>query len=113
MSAVEQTEAQQVALGLEEMAHWLREHPDFPVVWGGAAGPTLTGYDASVEQFVRFGEEMGAVASRKYGNLRLEREFAGGVTLHIDAMPSLFSEPAQPEPPLPAELQRFAAEVSA
>jgi hypothetical protein len=104
--------ALQVAQGLEELAAWLREHQEFPVAWGSVAGLELLGGSATREEFIRLGDEMGATVRRPYGTLRMEREFAGGVRLHIDAGPSLFAD-APVDPPLPEELRRFAPEVVA
>jgi hypothetical protein len=112
----DEPKALQVAQGLEELARWLRDNPGFPVAWAFAAGDTIRGGGSAADiaeardEFVRLGLEMAATASRHYGNLRMEREFAGGVTLHIDASQSLFGEPPpSAEPPLPSELRRFAA----
>jgi hypothetical protein len=109
----EEPEALQVARGLEELAAWLREHPDFPVWYASAAAPPVYRHegDEGRARFVDFIETLGVPVGRGGTNdLIAEREFSGGVTLTARADESLWDEPTPDgEKPLPAELQRFAA----
>jgi hypothetical protein len=111
LDRLHEPKALQIARGLEEMAAWLREHPAFPVTGGFAFG-RQEGWHVDLEaaqaEFVRYGDEMGAHVTHPYGSadFRMEREFSGGVTLHLDASAKLFEHPWMP--PLPDALERFA-----
>lgn len=104
----------QIARGLEEMAAWLREHPDFPISWASGATTIRWAGDHEEqrsrlrEEFVRLADELDGTASRSYGDIEIRRTFAGDVDLTIRSNSALWDNVPSVPQPLPAELQRFA-----
>ena len=75
----EPTRAEQVAQGLEELAGWLRENPDVPVL-NASASCVIASSDVA-ERFAAIVRALGTVSLDNDGDTHLVvwRRFAGGV----------------------------------
>lgn len=111
MSA-DQTRAQTTADGLEELAAWLREHPDTPVVGGSAYLGCIYNGPGAREKFIRRAQMIGPdlILGELVGYTVLTRKFTGGVELRLEVSRGVL-RPAPPEPdPIPDEIRSLLCE---